>query len=77
MADVVQQPGGVGELLLLFAHPERIRHVPREAGDGGGMPGGALIPDVERAEQAREHAPRERDILLGPVARLVEQVRHV
>ena len=77
VADVVQQPSGVRELLVLLAHPDRLGHVAREAGNGGGMPGGPLIADVERAQQAGEHAPRERDVLLGAVARLVEQMRHV
>ena len=77
VADVVQQPRGVRELLLVLAHPDRLGHVAREPGDRRRVPGGALVADVERAHQAGEHAPGERDVLLGALARLLEQVRHV
>ena len=54
-------------------HPDRPRDVAREPRDGGGVPRGALVADVERAHQSGEHAPGERHVLLGAVARLVER----
>ena len=72
VADVVQQPRGVRELALLLVHPDLAGDVPREPGDGGGVARGPLVADVERAHQSREHAPGERDVLLGAVAGALE-----
>ena len=49
----------------------------REPGHGRSVPRGAPVADVERAQQAGEDSPRERDVLLGSLTGLVEQVRHV
>ena len=73
----MEQPGRVGELLFLLAHPDAVGHVPSEPRDRRGVPRRATVADVERAHQAGEHTPRQRDVLLGTVARLLQQVRHV
>ena len=57
-ADVVQQAGGVGELLLLLAHPDARAAMSREKrGDGGGVARGARVALVERAQQAARARP--------------------
>jgi hypothetical protein len=67
----------MGQLLVVLAHADRLDHVPREPGHGRRVPGGALVADIERAEQAGEDSPRQRDVLLGPFPGVVEQVGHV
>jgi hypothetical protein len=55
--DVVKQPRRVRELPLVGVHPDRHRDVTREPRYPRRVPGGALVTDVERTQQAGEHAP--------------------
>ena len=52
LADVVQQPGSVRELLLAARHPELLGEVARERGDRGAVARGARVALVERADEA-------------------------
>ena len=61
--DVVQQPGGVGELLVALAHPDVRGDVARELGDRGAVARGALVALVQRADQRRQHAPGQVRVL--------------
>ena len=57
--------------------PTASRDVPREPRHRGRVAGGALVADVQRAHQTGQHAPGQRDVLLGPPPRPLDQLRHV
>ena len=60
LADVVQQPGGVDQLLLLLREAGRDRDLPRVARDRGGVARGHPVPQVERAQQRAQHPDLDR-----------------
>ena len=66
LADVVQQPGRVGEVLLLAAAAVGLGERAGVARDGGRVARGHAVAQRERLEHAREHAELERGELLGP-----------
>ena len=73
----MQQPGGVGELLLLAAAAVGLGQRAGVARYGGGVARGHAVAQGERLEHAREHAELQRGELLGPAPRaqqLADQV---
>ena len=69
LADVVQQAGGVDEVLLLLREAGRDRDLARVARDGGAVASGHAVPQVERAQQRREHPDLEgRELLRARVS---------
>ena len=60
LADVVQQPRRVDELLLVLAAPDLRRQGAGVAGDGGGVACGRPVPQGEGLDQRAEHPELER-----------------
>ena len=65
LADVVQQRGDVDELLLLAREAGPLGDRPRVARHRGGVAGGHLVPQVERAQQRAQHPDLEAGQLLA------------
>ena len=71
LADVVDEPGGVDQLLVAGAEPGRLGRGPGVAGDGGRVAGRHRVPQGERVERGGEqpamHLPqlsrRARDLV--------------
>ena len=84
LADVVQQSRDVYELLLAPREAGPLGDRPRVAGDGGGVAGGHLVAQVERAQQRAQHPDLEaRELvrpqlqLTGPLLRLEQGAEQV
>ena len=71
LADVVQQAGRVGELLLLLGEPGGGGDLARVAGDRGAVARGHPVAQVERAQQRAQQRDLEAGQLLGPQLELV------
>ena len=71
LADVVQQRGDVDELLLLARVAGALGDRPRVAGDRGGVPGGHLVAQVERAQHRAQHPDLEAGQLLAAQLQLL------
>ena len=71
LADVVQQPGRVDELLLLGREPRLDRDLARVAGDRGTVAGGHPVAQVQRSQQRGEQRDLEAGELAGPQLELV------
>ncbi len=65
LADVVQQAGGMGELLVALREACGRGDLARVAGDRGAVAGGRAVAQVERAEQRAE----QRDLEAGELLR--------
>ena len=77
LADVVQQPGGVDDVLLLLAHPERRRHGARVAGDRRGVARGHPVAQRQRLDHRDQHAQLQLCEPLGPRARQQQLAQQV
>ena len=71
LADVVEQAGGVHQLLVLRREAAARRQLTRVARDRGAVARGHPVAEVERAEQRAEQRDLEPGELLGPQLELV------
>ena len=77
LADVVQQPGGVGQLLVVLVEAAQLGDVAAEHRHRGAVAGRAVVALVEGSHEAREDAPGEVRVLTRLQPRLGDQVIHV
>ena len=77
LADVVQQPGGVDEVLLRARAAVRLGERPRVARDGGRVAGGHAVAHRQRVDHARERPELQRGELLGAPLRAQQLAQHV
>ncbi len=84
LADVVQQPGGVREVLIGLVESHLARQRTGVAGDGGGVASGHAVSQRKRLHERHEHAElhrgeahRARLQLLGAVLRAQQRARQV
>ena len=63
LADLVEQPGGVDDVLLCLVAAELDRQSLRVAGDRGGVAAGRLVAHAERPHERSEHAELQPDEL--------------
>ena len=71
LADVVEQAGGVDQVLLALREPKQPRHLARVAGDGGGVPCGHRVAHRQRLEDRADEPDLERRQLTRPVLELL------
>ena len=74
LADVVEQAGGVDELLLALGEAEQAGHLARVAGDGGGVARRHGVAHRERLHHGVDEADLERRELLRPLLELLAAV---
>ena len=77
LADVVQQPGRVDEVLLVARAAVRLGERAGVARDGGGVAGGHAVAHRERVDHARQHPELQRRELLRAPLRAQQLAQHV
>ena len=74
LADVVQQRGGVDQVLLALVAAQQPRDLAGIAGDRGRVARGHRIAHRERLQHGRQHADLQRPELLGALHQLLPAI---